>query len=121
MRTEHLYLRDILEATVSIQQFLNNVSKNEFLESDLLQSAIIQKFSVIGEAASNISESLKTRYPDVQWKEIIGIRNILVHVYFSVNWTLIWKTIREDVPVLHSRIRYILECEYPANSDREAK
>ncbi|MBA2333442.1 MAG: HepT-like ribonuclease domain-containing protein [Pyrinomonadaceae bacterium] len=118
MRDERLYLQDIRDAAGSIEQFLKHVSETDFLGSDLLQSAVIQKFLVIGEAASKISEGVKFRNSDIQWKKIIGIRNILVHVYFAVNWGLIWKTVSDDIPVLKERITSILQSEYP-ESDNE--
>lgn len=113
MRDERLYLQDIRDATISIREFLEGVSETDFLGSDLLQSAVMQKFSVIGEAASKISKELKSRNPDIEWKKIIGIRNIIVHVYFAVNWSLVWKTVNDDIPVLNERIILILEGEFP--------
>lgn len=115
MRDEGLYLEDILDATRSIEQFLKHVSKADFLESDLLQSAVLQKLSVIGEAASKVSKQLKSRYPDVQWKKMIGARNVLIHMYFAADWDVIWKTAKNDIPVLNERIDSVLRREFPTS------
>jgi uncharacterized protein with HEPN domain len=116
MRDERLYLEDILEAAKSIETFLKNHTKEDLVASDLLQSAIIQKFSVIGEASSRISRGLKSRFPQVEWRKIIGIRNIMVHAYFAVDWNLIWETVNVDLPVLIEQIDEIILTEFGSDS-----
>lgn len=113
MPREELYLQDIIEAANSIESFLQNIEKSQFSSSDLLQSAVFHKFTIIGEAAAKISSELKNRYPQIQWKEIIGLRNIVVHAYFSVDRDIIWETAATRTTVLRQEIREILEHEFP--------
>lgn len=119
MRDERLYLQDICDAADAVGQFLKDVSKEDLLDSDMLQSAIIQKFSVIGEAAARVSEEIKSRHPSIKWKQIIGMRNILIHKYFAVDWEFIWVTAIERVPELNRQIRELLKSEFPGEKKVE--
>ena len=108
MRTEKLYLADIVEAADAIARFLSDSTRADFLKDELRQSAVLQKFVIIGEAASRVSESLRAQYPDVPWKRAIGLRNISAHVYFSVKWDIIWTTATRDIPSLRVQVATIL-------------
>ena len=119
MRDERLYLEDILEAAKSIETFLRNATKEDLVASDLLQSATIQKFSVIGEASSKLSRGLRSRFPQVEWRKIIGIRNIMVHAYFAVDWNLIWETVEIDLPLLRKRFDEIIQLEFDTISRKD--
>lgn len=100
MPRDALYLVDIVAAAASIARFLVGVERAEFLASDLLQSAVLQKLSIIGEAATRLSPESKSANPDVPWKPIIGFRNIAVHAYFTIDWERVWDTATIDVPSL---------------------
>ena len=113
MRREELYLQDIIEAAAAIERFLENISKDAFLINDLVQSAILQKLMIIGEAASHISNELKNRHPQTPWKQIVGFRNIAVHAYFSVKWEIVWTAATINAPALRKEIAVILENEFP--------
>lgn len=117
MRDEGLYLDDMIEAAESIRLFLNGVDEDDFLDSDLLQSAVLQKLTVIGEAASRISDSTRSRYPEINWRSIKGFRNIAVHVYYELDWELVWKTAMTQVPPLSMQITQIIEADFPIADD----
>ena len=109
MRPEKLYLTDIVEAAKAITTFCSNVSFNQFEGNDMLRSAILQKLSIIGEAAARLPDDFYSRYPDIPWLDMINFRNIAVHEYFAVNWEIVWDTAVEDIPPLEEKIRRILE------------
>lgn len=113
MRSELLYLVDVYTASLAIDEFMIGVDKETFLSSDLLQSAVLQKLTVIGEGVARLSEDTKERYPQVDWKSIIGMRNVIVHVYFSINWEIIWVAVTENMDSLQEHIRQILSIEFP--------
>jgi len=113
MRTEALYLDGLVDAAEAIARFLNAVEREEFLGDDLRQSAVLQKLTVIGEAASRLSEAFRNRHPEVKWRGAIGLRNITVHEYFGVNWDTIWDTATQDVSILREQIAAILAAEFP--------
>ena len=78
------------------------------MSDEMLQSAVLQKLSMIGEAAARISEATRNAAPQVPWKEIIGFRNIAVHAYFSVDWRVVFVTIKDDLPALKSAVAGLL-------------
>lgn len=66
----------------------------------MLLSAIIRELEIIGEAGNMISEDFKIKHSQIPWKDLIGMRNRLIHAYFDVNLDIVWKTVSEDVPDL---------------------
>jgi uncharacterized protein with HEPN domain len=106
-------LQDIVKAVNAIDKFIENKTKDDFLSDELLQSAILHKLTIIGEAVARISEETKKLYPNVEWKEITGFRNIVVHAYFSIDKEIIWSTAKNDLVELESEVKTILRNEYP--------
>jgi len=115
MRPERLYLLDIIEAAEAIHRFCEPVSEDQFLQDELRQSAVLQKLMVIGEAAARLPEEFQDQHPDIEWADIIGFRNIAVHEYFAITWSIVWTTALQDVPVLQGQIAKILLSEYEEN------
>lgn len=111
MRPERLYLTDIIEAADAIATFVLGMAETDFYQDGKTQSAVLQKLIVIGEAAARLSPEFRDRYPTVEWRDIVAFRNVLVHSYFSVKLTIVWETVRQDVPTLREKMRRILEQE----------
>ena len=110
-RRDELFLADILEAAESIRGFLEALetqNSDALVKNDLVRSAVLQKLSVIGEAASRISDETRVQYPRVPWRQARGMRNLLVHAYFSVDWEIVWRTATESVPRLAEDVVAIL-------------
>lgn len=112
MRTEELYLRDIVEACDAIDDFIVGLSKDTVLGNDLILSAVIRKFEIIG-ACSKLPPELREEHPEIDWRAIIGFRNILVHQYFSSNLDIIWQAASQRVEPLKEHIEAILRFNYP--------
>ena len=108
-RNELLYLQDIYDATSKIEEFIVNMSYDEFSRDEKTQYAIIRAFEIIGEASNKISEGLKEVYFDLPWREMSGMRNKLIHEYFGINTEVIWKTTKEDIPLLKKQIKTIID------------
>ena len=112
MRREELYLTDIVEAADAIQRFIEGVQREDFVDDELRRSAVLQKLIVIGEAAARLPREFTERHPEVEWADIVSFRNIAVHEYFSVNWSIVWVAATQDTPELRRKVAKILAEEY---------
>ncbi len=112
MRPEKLYLTDMVEAAQSIARFVKGVSFDEFEQNEMMNSAVLQKLTVIGEAASRLPKEFISRFPEIPWVDIIAFRNIAVHEYFAIRWDIAWIAATEEVPVLRAQVEKILREEF---------
>ena len=110
-RNFFLYLNDILEAIELIKRSTQDLTKKEFEEDKDIQDATIRRIELIGEAVKHLPPGLKQKYPYVQWKEIGGGGDVLIHAYFGVVLDKIWLAVKDDIPFLEKEIRKIIELE----------
>ena len=111
MRREILYLTDIIEAADHIAAFISGMESEQFLQSELVRSAVVQKLAIMGEAAARISPGLKSREPQIPWAQVVAFRNILVHAYFGIDWDEVWQVARSRCPSLREQVAQILAAE----------
>lgn len=116
MRREALYLEDICAAADAIGRFIAGLDETGFRDSEIVGSAVVQKLSVIGEAASRISMDLRSRHPEIPWPEIIAFRNILVHAYFGIDWGVVWLAASSEVPLLRTQVVGVLQTEFGSST-----
>ena len=102
-----VYLAQILERIDRIMQFAAG-GKDAFLTEKILQDAILYNLEIIGEAANRVSESYRAEHPEIQWRGMAALRNILAHDYDKVDVHRIWLVIEDDLPPLKSAIEHIL-------------
>lgn len=108
-RGEDVYLQDIIESAALIEEYIRDVSKETFVQDIGIQDKVIRRLEVIGEAVKHIPEETRSEHPDIPWREIAGMRDILTHEYFGLELPRIWKTAVEDVPALRERVQQMRE------------
>ncbi|MEI2691420.1 MAG: DUF86 domain-containing protein [Anaerolineae bacterium] len=121
MRPEKLYLTDIAEAARAIERFLTGIDSDEFEIDDLRQSAILQKLTIIGEAAARLPAEFRASHGQIEWRDIIAFRNIAVHEYFAVDWSIVWVAATQDAPKLRAQVEAILASEFVEPDDAKAE
>lgn len=117
MRTDERVLVDIVEAADEIARFILNFDEQQFLNDPAIQRAVVYDLIVIGEAANALSEDLRQRYREVNWRGAIDMRNFAVHGYFAVTYERIWQTVNRVVPAFRGQIVAILEAEFPKGEE----
>jgi uncharacterized protein with HEPN domain len=100
-------LHDIQEAIERIWKYTNQ-GQNLFDQDELIQTWVIYHLEIIGEAARAIPQDFKNLHPEISWRQINGMRNILIHHYFGINQDRIWAVIEHDLPVLKSSVDALL-------------
>ncbi len=114
-REYKLFLSDIRTAIEKIERYIDGLDFDQFCSSDLVIDAVIRNFTIIGEAARNIPDEIREKYPDVPWRTVASFGNLLVHEYFRVDLEQTWAIITERLPDLLVQIIFVLEQENDAN------
>lgn len=83
-RNIKLYLQDIWESTLAIEEYTQNLTEDEFYSNRQVQDAIVRRLEIIGEAVKNIDDDFRSKYHQIPWKKIAGMRDIIAHEYFGV-------------------------------------
>jgi len=108
MRKEvRIFIEDILKSIEKIEEYTSGMSREEFFRVSQVQDAVMRRLEIIGEAAKNIPEDFRNKHPKIPWKQIAGMRDILIHGYFGVNLERIWVVVERDLPSLKRKISKI--------------
>ena len=103
-RDLRLYVEDVWESIVAIEEYTRGVSKPEFEDDRKLQDAVARRLETIGEAVKHLPDDFRLLYPDVPWKQIAGLRDVLIHEYFNVRIMRVWYVVANDLPALKQAI-----------------
>ena len=98
----------ILEAIQNIEEFVENFNFENFTQSKLHRAATERQLEIIGEAIATISDSLKEKYPDVEWQPIKRFRNVIAHEYFGVSVQVVWGVVLKELPLLKVQMQQML-------------
>lgn len=108
-RSAELFFRDILESSTRIIKYSNGLGYDDLIKNEMAIDAIVRNFEIISEAAKYIPNEFKDKYSELPLKEMVGMRNILIHDYLGVNYKFIWQTIQEDLPELKRIVDRIIK------------
>ncbi len=103
-RDVRVYVADILESIGKIEQYTKGIDRDDFMANTQVQNAVLRRLEIIGEAVKGIGEEVRSKYPAIPWKEIAGLRDVLIHGYFGVKLERVWKVIEQDLPQLKMRL-----------------
>lgn len=101
-------LEDMRDAIITIEHYVQGYSFEQYLNDKKTQDAIARNFEILGEAASLVPEEVRSAFPDIPWKRVIGLRNIVIHHYFGIDHATIWFIIKEQLPTLRTQVIHLI-------------
>lgn len=108
MERDDAYLDDILDAAQQVAVYIAGMDREAFLEDRRTQDAVVRQIEIMGEAATHVSEELKTEHPELDWKGLSRLRNFYIHVYRRVNYRNVWQTCRYTIPRIQAAVAKII-------------
>ncbi len=108
-RDYRAYLEDILEAAGAAREFVAGMGKDELAKDRRTRDAVVRNLEIIGEAAKKLPVQTRRDHPEVEWKKITGLRDILVHDYFGIDMDIVWDIVQNKLPVLVEQVQHILD------------
>ncbi len=118
MPRDNLYLVEIVEAIDRISRWLSGIDADRWDNDDMLRAAVLQQLTTIGEASRSVDNQLQEQHPEIPWRRIADFRNVAVHEYFSVDWSLVWRLVQDRLPMLRPQIMKVIEVEFPDIGER---
>lgn len=110
-RNPSLRIQDMIDAIEKIQSYTAAMTFEQFVVNELIVDAVLMNFTIIGEATANLLADLQSKYPEIPWRKIREMRNVLVHVYFKISRRIVWSTLTTDLPPLLLQLRAIVDAE----------
>ena len=100
LRDEIMYLQDIVESCDKVLRFTAGLTLPELIQDEKTYDAVVRNLEIIGEAAKHISDDLRKQLPDIEWRKVAGMRDILAHAYFGIDNDVLWDVVQNKVPQL---------------------
>ncbi len=108
MKCDRLYLTHILECIITIEEYTVE-GRESFFAAKIIQDAVIRNLEIIGEATKKISYDLRDQYSDIPWREMAGMRDVLIHEYFGVDLNIVWNVVESELPKIKSKMTVVLQ------------
>jgi uncharacterized protein with HEPN domain len=111
-RTDQAYLEDMLEAARRATSYCVGMTREQFLDDDKTQDAVVRNLEILGEAAKSVSATVRKEAENVPWRNIAGMRDRLIHEYFGVNWDIVWDVVSQDLPPLLPQLQELVSARH---------
>ena len=111
MKSDAVYLKHILDEIDFLQRANADIDLNTFITNELLTRASARSIEIIGEAVKNLSVDFRKHHKEIEWKQLAGMRDKLIHGYFGVNWVIVWDVITNKLPTVQQYLRVTLSHE----------
>jgi len=111
MSRDDTYLVDILESAKVALDYVFDKSWDEFYRDTQCQDAVVRRIEIIGEAARRVSTETRAKYPEIEWREMTSMRNLVIHEYDVVDVGQVWDTVRNKLPPLIEKLMKIVPPE----------
>lgn len=108
-RAWRLRMEDMLDSIQAIEGFIDGLEFDSFRSDRKTVDAVVRNLEVIGEAARYVPKTVREEFDDIPWASIIGMRSVLIHEYFGVDYEILWETIRTDLPTLAPLLKSALQ------------
>jgi uncharacterized protein with HEPN domain len=108
-REYFLFIKDILQAITDIESFIGNMDFSSFYSDRKTRSAVVHEIEIIGEATKHIPKSIRDKHKDLPWNDMARMRDKISHIYFGVNYEIVWKVAKERLPEIKPAIEKLLK------------
>lgn len=104
-----IFITHIIESIDLIEEYARDISTKEFHANRAIQDAIIRRLEIIGEAVKNIPITFKNIHANIPWKQMAGMRDVLIHEYFDIDLSLTWAVVNKELPIVKEKLQEILD------------
>jgi len=108
LKDDRIYLKHILDEIIFLKRISSDKTLEDLIHDDYFSHAVRSAIEVIGEASKNVPDSLKENHQDIPWRDMAALRDRIIHGYFSIDFSIVWNVITDDLPILKPKIVSLL-------------